>query len=106
MGLDYKKTFIIGLGFFTTGITWSLFNAYVPIFLGYFGIPFVLIGFIMTLDNISAITLQPYIGAKSDKTWSERFGRRIPYLLVGIPLAAFFFALIPIFSPSNIFNFE
>ncbi len=106
MGLDYKKTFYIGLGFFTTGITWSLFNAYVPIFLSYFGIPFTLIGFIMTLDNISAITLQPVIGAQSDKTWSDRFGRRIPYILIGIPLAAFFFTLIPIFTPSNIISFE
>ncbi|MFX1452037.1 MAG: MFS transporter [Promethearchaeota archaeon] len=106
MGLDYKKTFYIGLGFFTTGITWSLFNAYVPIFLSYFGIPFILIGFIMTLDNISAITLQPFIGARSDKTWSDRFGRRIPYLLIGIPLAAFFFTLIPIFTHSDIINFE
>ncbi len=55
----------------------------------------------MTLDNIAAISLQPYIGALSDKTWN-RFGRRIPYLLVGIPTAAFFFALIPISIPKNI----
>ncbi|MHA1299551.1 MAG: MFS transporter [Candidatus Helarchaeota archaeon] len=104
MGLDYKKTFIIGLGFFTTAITWSLFNSYVPIFLGYFGIPFVFIGFIMTLDNIAAITLQPYMGALSDKTWN-RFGRRMPYILLGIPLAAFFFVLIPFSVPQNIQTF-
>ncbi|MHA1377129.1 MAG: MFS transporter [Candidatus Helarchaeota archaeon] len=105
MGLDYKKTFIIGLGFFTTAITWSLFNSYVPIFLRYFGIPFALIGFIMTLDNISAITLQPYFGALSDKTWSNRWGRRMPYILIGIPIAAFFFALIPLSIPTNILKF-
>ena len=31
--LNYGKTFIIGFGFFTTAITWSLYNSYIPIFL-------------------------------------------------------------------------
>ncbi len=105
--LNWFYTFIIGLGFFTTGITWSLYNSYVPIFLreiillkpkwyAMFGAWINLfIGIVMILDNIAAITLQPWIGAKSDKTWTK-YGRRMPYLLVGIPTAAFFFIFIPI----------
>jgi len=105
--LDWKLTFIIGLGFFTTGITWSLYNSYVPIFLRdiinndpyWFALIGAwintFIGIVMILDNIAAITLQPWIGAKSDNTWT-RFGRRMPYIMLGIPIAAFFFAFIPV----------
>ncbi len=105
--MPWGLTFIIGLGFFTTGITWSLYNSYVPIFLRniiesdpYWYALLALwintfIGIVMILDNIAAITLQPWIGAKSDNTWT-RFGRRMPYLMVGIPIAALFFAFIPV----------
>jgi MFS family permease len=48
----------------------------------------------MIIDNYIALFLQPYIGQKSDRTYT-RFGRRMPYLLIGIPMAALFFALIP-----------
>jgi len=96
--LDYRKTFVLGLGFLGITLSWSVYNSYVPIFLAELLKDNVyrttLVGFIMTLDNIAAITLQPYFGAKSDTTWT-RFGRRIPYLLVGVPVAAVAFALIP-----------
>jgi len=31
--LDYKRTFLVGFGFFGISILWTLYNAYVPIFL-------------------------------------------------------------------------
>ncbi len=105
MEFSYKKAIILGLGLFTTGITWNLFVSYVPIFLSYYGIAFSIIGLIMTFDNFTAISIQPYIGTRSDKTWSHRFGRRMPYILIGIPIAAFFFALIPLFIPKDLINF-
>lgn len=49
----------------------------------------------MTIDNYVALFLQPYIGNLSDRT-TTRFGRRMPYLMIGIPLAAVFFVLIPV----------
>ena len=30
--LNWKNTFIIGLGFFGVGLVWPLYNAYMPIF--------------------------------------------------------------------------
>ena len=45
-------------------------------------------------DNIAAITIQPYFGALSDNTYTK-FGHRLPYLMIGIPIAAVFYALIP-----------
>ncbi|MHA1377130.1 MAG: MFS transporter [Candidatus Helarchaeota archaeon] len=106
MEFDYKKISIIGLGLFTTGIAWNMFSSYIPIFLSYFGISYIIIGLIMTIDNFIAITIQPYIGSRSDKTWSDKYGRRMPYLLVGIPFAAFFFATIPLFIPKNLISFD
>ena len=31
--LDYKKTFLIGFGFFGISVMWTLYNSYVPIYL-------------------------------------------------------------------------
>lgn len=90
-----KKTWLLGFGFFSISITWSLYNAFVPFFLDPFLQSTALIGFMMTLDNYCALFLQPWIGNRSDKTVS-RFGRRMPYLLIGMPLAALFMILIPL----------
>lgn len=92
--LNYRNTFLLGLGFFCISITWPLYNAFVPIFLSKYISSAFIIGIIMTFDNIAAITFQPLFGAISDKT-KTRFGRRMPFLLIGIPLSAFFFTMIP-----------
>jgi len=89
-----KKTWLLGFGFFSISIGWSLYNGFVPFFLDNYIASTALIGFLMTIDNYIALFLQPYIGQKSDRTLT-RFGRRMPYLLIGIPMAALFFALIP-----------
>ena len=52
------------------------------------------IGAVMTIDNIFAVIFQPLFGALSDKT-NTKFGRRMPFLLIGVPLAAIFCSLIP-----------
>ena len=96
--LNYKITFLIGFGFLTTGLAWSIYNVQVPLILAYnlptFDWSDLLIGVIMVLDNITAILLQPYFGAKSDKT-RTKFGKRIPYLMIGIPFGVLAFVLIP-----------
>ncbi len=99
--LNYGKTFVIGFGFFTTAITWSLYNSYVPIFLKRFITSATLIGIIMTLDNWAAIIIQPWIGALSDRTHTK-LGRRMPYIAAGIPIAAIIFAIIPYVSMGNV----
>lgn len=94
MRLDYKRTFLLGFGFFGVSIIWSVYNSFVPIFLKDYALPWWLVGFVMTFDNIVGIFIQPYIGQLSDHT-RTRLGRRLPYILVGAPLAAVFFGLIP-----------
>jgi MFS family permease len=105
--LDYKKTFLIGFGFFGISVMWTLYNAYVPIYLQAgsptfkaegevgFGLGAGLTGVIMTLDNVAAFFLLPIIGVWSDRVWT-RFGRRMPFILVLAPLSLAAFLLIPV----------
>lgn len=90
----YGITFIIGLGFFTMGLMDPLYDTYIPIFLSKYISSKGLIGSVMTLDNIFAIFLIPIVAAMSDKTRTP-IGRRMPYIIVTLPLSAIFFGLIP-----------
>jgi Na+/melibiose symporter-like transporter len=90
----YGKTFLVGFGFFGISIIWSLFNSLIPPMLEDLGLSAVFVGFIMTWDNIINMFLQPWVGSQSDRTRS-RFGRRKPWLMLGAPLAAVFFILVP-----------
>ena len=38
MKLDYKKTMLIGLGFFTVSIVWGIYNVAMPIYLDDLGL--------------------------------------------------------------------
>ncbi|THE12239.1 MFS transporter [Bacillus timonensis] len=90
-----RKTWLLGFGFFSISLGWSLYNGFVPFFLDNYITSTALIGFLMTIDNYIALFLQPFIGQLSDRT-RTRFGRRMPYLLIGVPLAALFYTLIPL----------
>jgi MFS family permease len=49
----------------------------------------------MTLDNIAALLIQPFSSAWSDRIRTP-LGRRIPFILIGAPISAFAFGLIPV----------
>ncbi|MBL8049765.1 MAG: MFS transporter [Anaerolineales bacterium] len=94
--LNYGKTFLLGFGFFGVSVVWGVYNAFVPIFLSEkFGLSAALVGFFMTLDNIAALFIQPPVGAWSDRLRSP-LGRRIPFILIGAPITAVAFGLVPI----------
>lgn len=107
---SYRRTLILGFGFLGISVLWGIYNAYVPLLLqagrpdfaegagvrGY-GLGTTLTGFIMTLDNLAALFILPYIGALSDRTHT-RIGRRMPYILIGAPIAAVAFAAIPLLN--------
>ena len=96
MKLNYGKTFLLGFGFFGVSVIWGVYNAFVPLFLANkFGLAPAWIGFFMTLDNIAALLIQPPVGAWSDKLRTP-FGRRMPFILIGAPVGAVVFGLIPI----------
>jgi len=96
MKFKYGKIFLLGFGFFGTSVIWSVYNAFVPVFLANkFGLSAGLIGFFMTLDNIAALFIQPPVGAWSDRLRTP-IGRRMPFILIGAPISAVAFGLIPI----------
>jgi MFS family permease len=96
MKFSYGKIFLLGFGFFGVSVIWGVYNAFVPVFLAdKFGLEPIFIGFFMTLDNIAALFIQPPLGAWSDRL-RTRIGRRMPFILVGAPIGALAFGLIPL----------
>lgn len=112
---SYSKTLIVGFGFLGISIIWPIFNQFIPIFLQAgnpqfeaqllaegrnipdvvgFGLAPSLALFIMTWDNLVNIFIQPWVGARSDRTWN-RFGRRKPWIMLGLPIAVVGFVLLP-----------
>jgi maltose/moltooligosaccharide transporter len=95
MRFNYGKIFLLGFGFFGVSVIWGVYNAFVPIFLANkFNLAPAFIGFFMTLDNIAALFIQPPVGAWSDRLRTP-LGRRLPFILVGAPITAIAFGLIP-----------
>jgi MFS family permease len=90
----YGITFVIGLGFFTMGLMDPLYDTYVPMFLTNYLRSDGVVGLIMGIDNLFALMLIPIVSALSDKT-RTRIGRRMPYIIVTLPLTAIFFGLLP-----------
>src|SRR5688572_30326683 len=103
MKFSYGKIFLLGFGFFGVSVIWGVYNAFVPIFLANkFGLEAAFIGFFMTLDNVAALFIQPPVGAWSDRLRTP-IGRRLPFLLVGAPISALAFGLIPLASALPLF---
>src|SRR2546430_17326868 len=73
-----------------TGAFYSFNNFVLPPVLKSFGAPDLLIGLLSSTRSIEGAVIQPTVGALSDRVWT-RFGRRRPFILVGVPLSAAFF---------------
>jgi MFS family permease len=115
MTFNWKKAVSVGFGFVAVFVIWPTYNQFIPVFLQAgssqwtaesavanpsltetvgFGLSSTLAFFIMTWDNIINIFVQSWAGAKSDST-RTRWGRRKPWLMVGVPIAAVGFILVP-----------
>lgn len=108
-GLNYKQTFLIGFGFMGCMLLWSVYNSYVPVIfraklteitgggakLPAFLSVALLVNAIMTIDNVFGVIFQPYFGKRSDRTHSK-WGKRMPYIIICLPICAVFFSLIPV----------
>ena len=94
--LNYWQIIFIGFGFLASSLAWAVYNAQVPLILDErFSLSRTLIGTIMTIDNFFGVILQPLIGTWSDNTHS-RFGRRLPWIALGLPICALLFTLVPL----------
>lgn len=92
----YVPAIFIGLVYMAITTMWTLYGAYVPVFLQVdFGLRVGAIGLVMMMDNLLAFFIQPWIGARSDRL-RTRWGNRLPIIMAGMPLAALGFALVPL----------
>jgi maltose/moltooligosaccharide transporter len=98
---SYGKIFVIGSGFLALSLAWAFYNAYMPLILGDFIDSRAIRGAIMGLDNLLAVLLIPIIGTWSDKI-DTRIGNRLPFIVIGMPLAAISFILLPFASLSTL----
>ena len=97
----YLSTCLIGLGFFTMGLMDPLYDSFVPLFLGDYISSKGIIGAIMTLDNVFALFLIPLVSALSDRTRTP-LGRRMPWIIVTLPLTALCFASVPFAAAASL----
>jgi maltose/moltooligosaccharide transporter len=108
----WRRAFFLGLVSHAASLAGLVFDTFVPVLLqaGHplwhndTGLHAPLVGFalapslaffIMTWDNLINIVVHPWAGVRSDHTWT-RWGRRKPWILVGVPLAMMGLLAIPL----------
>lgn len=103
-GYKTSQVILASCAFAACTVFWGIYNSFVPLILdskltslGTLSVTVIstLTGFIMTIDNLFGLIFQPMFGRKSDSTRSK-WGKRMPYLIVGVPVCAVLFILIPI----------
>lgn len=106
--LNVKLTLKISFAFFGILMLWQVYNTYCPIILetmlGEMGVTETnyLVGIIMALDNVAAIFVMPIFGRLSDKT-KTRFGKRMPYIVIGMIMTILVFPFIALMCMWNMF---
>ncbi|MBQ3253219.1 MAG: MFS transporter, partial [Acholeplasmatales bacterium] len=109
--LNYKRTLIIGFAFFTILMVWQAYNFYCPLYLKYLLKDILeekditqytefIVGCIMALDNVLALFLLPIFGKLSDKT-NTKYGKRMPYIIIGMATTIRVFPFISICYMAN-----
>ena len=95
MNLNYRRTALVGLAFFSICAFWQMYDNIIPLLLkNTFHLSDTLNGAIMALDNVLALFLLPLFGAWSDKV-STPIGRRMPFIVCGTGAAVVFCLLLP-----------
>jgi maltose/moltooligosaccharide transporter len=111
----WRRAFFVGIVIYAASIFAPVFDTFVPVLLqsGHplwqnksaihakvvgFALAPSLAFFIMTWDNLINLFVHPWAGARSDRT-AGRWGRRKPWIVAGVPVAAVGFVAIP-FAPS------
>ncbi|MGO3117055.1 MAG: MFS transporter, partial [Levilactobacillus brevis] len=81
-------------GFFGVNMAFSLQSSQMGRIFQTIGADPTKLGFFFLLPPLAGMIVQPLVGKYSDMTWN-RFGRRMPYLLIGAPIAALVMILLP-----------
>jgi maltose/moltooligosaccharide transporter len=110
----WRRAFFLGLVSYAASLSGLVFGTFVPVLLqaGHplwhndTGLQAPIVGFalapslaffLMTWDNLINIVVHPWAGVRSDHTWT-RWGRRKPWILIGVPIAMMGLIAIPLAS--------
>ena len=94
---SYKKIWWIGFGFLGVQLAFTSYNAFLPLMYREFFASRAVVGLLMGTDNLIGLLLIPIIGAWSDQM-DAPWGRRLPFIVVAIPIAALTHFAIPLVS--------
>lgn len=92
--LNFWQLWNISFGFFGVQIAYALQSANISRIFATLGADPHNLSYFWILPPLMGIIVQPIIGVFSDKTWC-RFGRRIPYLFIGVAVAVLVMCLLP-----------
>lgn len=92
--LSFWKLWNLSFGFFGVQIAYALQSANISRIFATIGADPHTLSFFWILPPLMGIIVQPIIGAASDRTWN-RFGRRLPYLILGATIAVIVMCLLP-----------
>ena len=93
--LKFNQLWNISFGFFGVQIAYALQSANISRIFATLGADPHNLSYFWILPPLMGMVVQPLVGYFSDKTWLGRWGRRIPYLLVGALFAVIVMCLLP-----------
>jgi len=92
--LGFWKLWNLSFGFFGVQIAYALQSSQVSRIFSTIGADPHDLSFFWILPPLMGMIVQPIVGSASDHTWN-RFGRRLPYLIIGAVVAMIVMALLP-----------
>lgn len=92
--LGFWKLWNLSFGFFGVQIAYALQSANVSRIFATIGADPHDLSYFWILPPLMGLIIQPIIGTLSDRTWT-RFGRRLPYLIVGALIAVLVMCILP-----------
>lgn len=93
-GFSTRRIWWLAVGMLGIQGVFAVYNAFLPLLYRDFLDSRALIGLLMGTDNLVGLLLIPVIGAWSDRV-NSRHGRRLPFIVLALPVAALTFAAIP-----------
>jgi len=92
--LGFWKLWNLSFGFFGVQIAYALQSSQVSRIFSTIGADPHQLSYFWILPPLMGFLVQPIIGSASDRTWN-RFGRRLPYLIVGAAIAIIVMCFLP-----------
>ncbi len=92
--LSFWKLWNLSFGFFGVQIAYALQSSQVSRIFSTIGADPHDLSYFWILPPLMGLIVQPIVGSASDRTWT-RFGRRLPYLLLGAAVAILVMCLLP-----------